>query len=299
LANSTTDYVCPTVSWDPRCSQKASSPIPVSWSLAGSLQSVESSSIGISVTREKWEKGHNIVRDLVKECLGEGELPNLLHKKLEKERGFLVHLGMTFESIVPFLKGIHLTLDQWQLGRETGGWARSDKDHREWMHHFYHSYKGREDHLYEIVNAGAPLTVLPVPRLLDDLVFLQKFFEPTSPPMTILRADFIFLVVYGFGDASGKGFGSTFSRGKDISYRIGAWGDDESDESSIWREFTNVVESLEEEAECGQLTNTVVFFFTDNSTAEASLYKGPSKRRKLFSLVIRVKFLRQSTISNW
>jgi hypothetical protein len=72
---------------------------------AGSLQSIESSSIGISVTQEKWDEGHTIVRDLAKECLGEGKLPNLLHKKLEKERGFLVHLGMTFESIAPCLKG--------------------------------------------------------------------------------------------------------------------------------------------------------------------------------------------------
>jgi hypothetical protein len=62
------------------------------------------------------------------------------------------------------------------------GWAWSVKDHREWMRNFYHSYKGQEDRIYEITNAGAPLTILlPVSRLLDDLVFLQKFFEPTAP----------------------------------------------------------------------------------------------------------------------
>jgi hypothetical protein len=82
-----------------------------------------------------------------------------------------------------------------------------------------------------------------------------------------------------------------FFRGKYISYRIGAWGNDESDESSNWGEFTNVVESLEEEAECGQLTNTVVYFFTDNSNVEASLYKGISNSRKLLGLVIRVTIL--------
>jgi hypothetical protein len=122
--------------------------------------------------------------------------------KLEKERGFLVHIGMTFESIVPFLKGAHITLDQWQLGIEIDGWARADKDHREWMCHFYHSYKGPEDHLYEIINAGAPLKVLPVPWLRDYLVFLQKFFEPTPPPRINIRVKVIFLVVYGIGGAS-------------------------------------------------------------------------------------------------
>jgi hypothetical protein len=74
---------------------------------------------------------------------------------------------MTFESIAPFLNGVHFTLDQWQLGRETDGWARSDKDHREWMRHIYYFYKGQEDRIYEISNAGAPLTVPPVPQLMN------------------------------------------------------------------------------------------------------------------------------------
>jgi hypothetical protein len=99
------------------------------------------------------------------------------------------------------------------------------------------------------------------------------------------------MVVYGFGDASGKGFGSTFSRGSNISYCIGTWGDDESSESSNWREFTNVVESLEAEAEGGHLANTAVYFFTDNSTVETALYRGSSKSKKLLELVIRMKFL--------
>lgn len=82
------------------------------------------------------------------------------------------------------------------------------------------------------------------------------------------------MIENGFGDAYGKGFGSTFDHGKGIAYQIGVWKSDELDESSNWRESTNVVESLEEEAKGGHLTDAVVYFFTDNSTVEAALYKG-------------------------
>jgi hypothetical protein len=135
------------------------------------------------------------------------------------------------------------------------------------------------------------LKVKPVPRFLDDLKGLETMFSAKAPPVIVLRSLFVYEVTHGFGDASGKGFGSTFSLGGDISYRIGTWGYDEGDESSNWREFTNVVESLEDEAEVGQLANAVVCFFTDNSTVETAIYKGTSKSRKLLALVIRLKVL--------
>jgi hypothetical protein len=53
----------------------------------------------------------------------------------------------------------------------------------------------------------------------------------------------------------------------------------------------NVVKAREDEAEGGRLANTVVYFFTDNSTVEAALYRGTSKCRKLLALVIRLKVL--------
>ena len=62
-------------------------------------------------------------------------------------------------------------------------------------------------------------------------------------------------VMYGFADASGSGFGSTFEARDGTRFRIGMWSGDESDEtSSNWKEFTNVVKSLEEEGKHGPLT---------------------------------------------
>jgi hypothetical protein len=263
---------------------------PGAW--AGSLNKVTSEEVGLSVTQAKWEKGRGIIFALAKTCLGtREELPDLCHKSLEKDRGFLTHLSMTFPAIVPVLKGMHLTLDQWRVGRESDGWARSDKDHREWMRHFLHTHEGEEEFIYDFINAEAPRTVKPVPRFLDDLGCLVQIFSSEAPPIIILRSKLVFMVIYGFGDASGKGFGSTFGRGEDISYRIGTWATKEAEESSNWREFTNVVEALEEEAEGGELTNTRVYFFTDNAVAEAAIYKGTSKSRKLLALVIRLKVL--------
>jgi hypothetical protein len=263
---------------------------PGAW--AGSLNTVTPEQVGLSVTQEKWAKGKGIVFALAEKCLGPLlELPDLCHKSLEKDRGFLTHLSMTFPAIVPVLKGLHLTIDQWRVTREADGWARSEKDHRAWMSHFLHTHEGREEEIYDLLNAEAPKTVKPVPRFLDDLGCLVRIFSSEAPPVIVLRSLFVFMVVYGFGDASGKGFGSTFGRGDAISYRIGIWGAHEEEESSNWREFTNVVEALEEEGEEGRLTNTKVYFFTDNSVTESAIYKGTSKSPKLLELVIRLKVL--------
>lgn len=68
------------------------------------------------VSKEKWEKARHIVLELCDLCHDAEQLPFLDHKDLEQKRGFLVHLPMTFELMVPFLKGLHLILDSWQAG---------------------------------------------------------------------------------------------------------------------------------------------------------------------------------------
>jgi len=42
---------------------------------------------------------------------------------MEQGRGFLVYLSQTYTSMVPYLKGIHLTwLDSWREGRDDDAW---------------------------------------------------------------------------------------------------------------------------------------------------------------------------------
>jgi hypothetical protein len=93
--------------------------------------------------------------------------------------------------------------------------------------------------------------------------------------------------MYGFGDASGMGFGSSIQTATMLLYRIGVWVGDEDNETSNYHEFTNVVEALEEEGAIGRLADCHVFFCRDKSTVEAAIYKGSSKSEKLHALVVR------------
>jgi hypothetical protein len=115
-------------------------------------------------------------------------------------------------------------------------------------------------------------------------------------------------VVYGFGDASRAGFGSSMQRlerlgrlhqfdgstklgEKGLRYQIGVWGKDTEHASSNYREMQNIVESLEDVAEKGDLMDAQVFFCTDNSTAESAIYKGTSSNPILYDLVLCLKKL--------
>jgi hypothetical protein len=50
------------------------------------------------------------------------------HKALESYRGFLIYVSQTYPYMVPYLKGVHLTLDSWREGRREDGWKRSQKE---------------------------------------------------------------------------------------------------------------------------------------------------------------------------
>lgn len=75
-----------------------------------------------------------------------------------------------------------------------------------------------------------------------------------------------------------------------VVYRVGVWTAKEEEESSNWKEFSNVVQSIEDEATLGKLQNCELFMFTDNAVTE-SFYRGSSKSRKLHNLVLRLRLL--------
>jgi hypothetical protein len=99
-------------------------------------------------------------------------------------------------------------------------------------------------------------------------------------------------VYYGFGDASGPGFGASFQFADDIYYEYGQWCTEVTEsESSNWRELNNLVEALENILARYNLEGCEIFLFTDNSTAEGAFWKGSAKSRKLFELILRLKKL--------
>ena len=52
---------------------------------------------------------------------------NLIHfKTTEKLVGFIVYVCQTYKYLVPYLKGIYLTLNSWRGGRDNDGWMTAE-----------------------------------------------------------------------------------------------------------------------------------------------------------------------------
>ena len=259
----------------------------------GTVFKVGATLITKSVSQEKWERGRGIVEALARIVGSSADgRPLLDRKQLEKETGFMNHLAMTFETISPFLKGLYLTLNSWRNGRDEGDWKVTPKRWKALLFAKLANGKISEEELdaeLERSDYGdAPSSVKACMGLREDLNSLSILFEPASAPEVSIRSKNVLTIVYGFGDASGTGLGATFTCGSGFNFRIGVWGADEDPQSSNWKEFTNIVESLEEEAELGDLADAEVFMFTDNSTVEACAAKGSSSSPKLLSLVVRL-----------
>ena len=71
---------------------------------------------GLYVTclQEKWDKAKSIITKWLELMLADPEA-ELDRKQLERDRGFLIHCCCTFTQLVPYLKGIHHTLESWRF----------------------------------------------------------------------------------------------------------------------------------------------------------------------------------------
>ena len=262
----------------------------------GTIFRINRNVITKSVSLEKWNKGKDIIASLSNLIKDHPfERPVLNRKELERHTGFLNHLTMTFDDMTPFLKGFYLTLNSWRPKRDSHDWKMTDKT---WMKCLVAQLeKGTitESDFQNMVNgqvqADCPTTVTASVRFSSDVRALSSLFASADPPNVNLRSSDVVSVIYGFGDASGTGLGATSTCGSGFTYRVGVWGSDGSDQSSNWREFTNIVESLEEEAKVGNLAKAEVFMFTDNSTVESCATKGSSTSPKLLDLIIRLRSL--------
>ena len=104
-----------------------SSQTPGAW--AGTVIATDGESVFLTVSQEKWDKGRLMVMESLDEL--ENDLGWINHKILERRRGFLLYVTRTYPAMVPYLKGIHLTLDGWQKGRDNEGWKVTGREARE------------------------------------------------------------------------------------------------------------------------------------------------------------------------
>ena len=260
--------------------RRACSRTPGAW--AGGIIRTDNQDVRVLISQEKWEKAKSLLDEM--ENMIMGHPLNLERKRLEQIRGFQNYVCQTYTNLTPYLIGLHMTIDSWRPGRDIEGWRDSTasvtmvKMDREW----------REHDSYE----EGPKTVRAVPRLLNDVRALKRLMSSERPILKRIRCSRAGQVFYGFGDASGAGFGATIQIGKDIKYEYGQWTSQiTEEESSNWRELSNLVLTLKRLAFEQKLQDCELFIFTDNSTAESAFWKGSSKSRKLFELVLELKDL--------
>jgi hypothetical protein len=130
-----------------------------------------------------------------------GESPKGIDRKsMESDRGFLNYVTQACLAMVPCLKGVHLTIDGWRPDHNDQGWKRRRQEIEALR---------RNGDLDDYDHRLSPVYVKPVPRYRGDLRALEKLTEAPNPPKRKIRAKEIIHVERGFGDASGKGFGST------------------------------------------------------------------------------------------
>jgi len=266
---------------------------PGAWS--GSVVRTTEGQVSVLVSQEKWEKGQRYIAEL-RDMWDADRDPDGGRrgdrKTLETIRGFLQYLTKTYPSVTPYLKGIHLSVDGWRPDRDGEGWRTGGKGKAS-VKRVEEDWGGKEVG-WVVTSPEAPKRVQLVPRFGSDSEALSQFFGPPLPPVRRVRGRTVIECFYGFGDASGTGFGSTFSEGKAgyrVHYRFGQWCSEISEESSNYRELRNLVDAIEELVTKQDLRGVEIFLFTDNSTAEGAFWKGNSSSRKLFELVLRLKKL--------
>jgi hypothetical protein len=196
--------------------------------------------------------------------------------------------------MVPYLKGIHQTLDTWRPNRREDGWKLTPREIQLRLRAGEGGNIAPQDALDQ-----PPARVKAAPRLSCDLEGLTELTSSLAPPRRLVRSGVALQVFYGFGDASGVGHASNFQgfkrNGREVKadgrihFRYGHWCDAVSEASSNYRELLNLVESLEAQVEDGRIRGAEVFLFTDNSTAEAVFFKGNSTSKPLFDLMLRLR----------
>jgi hypothetical protein len=151
-------------------------------------------------------------------------------KTAEQFVGFVVYVSMTYKSLVPYLKGIYLTLNSWRPDRDEFGWGIPQPKVKgvPWMNLPYQK---------------PPVWVNVMPRLKHDIQALLELTHYDEPPDVPIRASHQ-RVMYVAGDDSGAGFGSSSwqQESDEVHADFGEWMEDVTNNESLnFREAGNLV----------------------------------------------------------
>ena len=278
---------------------------PGAW--AGATVSSNGDVVRKGVTKERWEKVKLKVRwiadqiglsdslspsdygDLNDRRDESGQCPQgcIHYKTMESFVGFLVYVSMTYTSMVPYLKGIYLSLNSWREGRDADGWP--DERMKRLFDEGINKNRVAPDFRSK---RGHPIWSKTVPRLKDDLRALMRLTSHEDPPLIPVRPTNT-EACYVVGDASGAGFGSSSYKPRFgvVNAEYGTWTPTVTNErSSNFRETANLAGRIKRMLKNQDLKKgSEVFVFTDNSCAESTMYKGSSKSRLLHEMVLDLR----------
>jgi hypothetical protein len=203
---------------------------------------------------------------------------NTCWKIFKEIRGFLVYVTRTYIGMLPYLLGLHMTIDMWRSGQDSEGWRTNEEVILSYGEEGELMDPGRDDVQASFVKA--------VSQLEENIEALEYLCQADVPPLRRVHCAKHACAYYGFGDASGCGFDATMQVGNVIGYEYGQWVW-EAQESSNWQEVKKLVEFAKGKVLSKDLSGCQLFIFTDNTTTKAVFWKGSSKSRKIFELMLR------------
>jgi hypothetical protein len=190
-------------------SPKASGCIPKPGSLGGSVIRVSDEGVFVLSDEEKWRKAKVLLQEVL--VLLKEDPTHLPRKRLEQIRGFLVYVTRTYPCIVPYLIGLHLTINGWRKNCDDDGWrlALSELRLRSEAAALDEDEEGAEEE-------SIPTEVLAMPRLKSEMQAILSLMSADKPVLRRTCCRKTSKAYYGFGDASGLGFGATIQIGDSI-----------------------------------------------------------------------------------
>ena len=240
---------------------------PRAW--AGSIIHTDNALVSVLVSEEKWDKTKTWIAWVLKHVM---DKKGLNYKDLLSCRGFLIYVSRTYTPFKPYLRGLHKTIDSWRPFRDKDGWKLMES---------VIAAKVLEDDYVKLDQAGpSSKFIQPLPRLERDFQILADLTSPEAPPKVTRRRTKMALASYGFGDASGTGFGHSIQVGDHIYSEFGEWSAEVEDKHSNYKELRNLVNAVKKAYHKGLLKDCELFLFTDNFVAECGYYNGGSNRNK-------------------
>ena len=263
--------VCCRLTWlglqDAPRKRNGPSQTPRAW--AGSIIHSDQDLVTVLVSEEKWDKTKRWIGWVLEQVNKSEGIP---YKELLSCRGFLIYVSRTYRPFKPYLRGLHKTIDSWRPFRDKDGWKLMQSVIDAKLSGGY--IPDPDDHQVP------SKYIKPLPRLKKDFEILRGLTTPEAPPKVVRRRRRTASALYGFGDASGKGFGNAIEvRGQSYA-EFGEWSAEVEDKHSNYKELRNLVNAVVKAHKRGLLKDCELFLFTDNFVAECGYYNGGSNRNK-------------------